>query len=104
MRTARREEKMNTYKLNVKENTEKNPPEKKFRAGPEAATIWVNTTIKDGKTVEYRTVSFERSYKDKNDSWQTTHSLRMGDLPRAALVLSKAFEYLALAPSASEEE
>ncbi|MBU1974993.1 MAG: hypothetical protein KKG59_01165 [Nanoarchaeota archaeon] len=80
---------------------EKNLPEKKFRAGPIAATIWENeATNKEGKKVAYKSVSFERSYKDANDEWKTTHSLRMNDLPKARLVLEKAFEYLALSGAA----
>lgn len=72
-------------------------PEKKFRAGAITATVWENTgKNKEGKENSYRTVSFERSYKDKNDDWQTTNSLRMNDLPKAALVLTKAYEFLAL--------
>lgn len=82
---------------------EKHLPEKKFRAGPVAATIWSNNGLdKEGKVITYRTVSFERSYKDKNDKWQTTSSLRMNDLPRASLVLEKAFEYLALSTFGEE--
>ncbi|MFH1916305.1 MAG: hypothetical protein ABIJ21_03505 [Nanoarchaeota archaeon] len=92
---------MNTYKPN--QTPEKNLPEKKFRAGPIRATVWLNTAIdKEGKELQYRTVSFERSYKDKNNAWQTTHSLRTNDLPKASLVLNKAFEYLALAEQGSE--
>jgi effector-binding domain-containing protein len=88
---------MNTNKPQPGKTQEKNQPEKKFRAGPICATIWSNNNLdKDGKVVAYRSVSFERSYKDKNDSWQTTHSLRLNDLPKAALVLQKAYEYLAL--------
>lgn len=72
-------------------------PEKKFRAGAITATVWQNEGKgKDGKTTSYRTVSFERSYKDNNDEWQTTSSLRMNDLPKAALVLNKAYEFIAL--------
>jgi len=71
-------------------------PLKKFRAGAIVATIWNNETEKDGKKVDYKTVSFERSYKDKNDEWQTTNSLRINDLPKATLVLGKAFEFLSL--------
>ncbi|MGV8141134.1 MAG: hypothetical protein ACP5NW_01685 [Candidatus Woesearchaeota archaeon] len=71
-------------------------PEMKYRAGALAATIWSNETVKDGKKVEYKTVSFERSYKDKNDQWQTTNSLRTADIPKAILVLTKAYEHLAL--------
>ena len=80
----------------------KKMPETKFRSGAIAATIWVNEMIKDGKKVEYKSVSFERSYKDKNDQWQSTNSLRTADIPKAILVLTKAYEHLAL--NADEEE
>lgn len=72
-----------------------NLPLKKFRAGAIVATIWSNTA-KEGDG-EYKTVSFERSYKDKDGLWKTTNSLRVNDLPRASLVLQKAYEYIALA-------
>ena len=52
----------------------------------------------------YKTVSFERSYKDKNNNWQTTNTLRMNDLPKASLVLTKAYELLALSDDNSDEE
>ncbi|MFH1064478.1 MAG: hypothetical protein V1729_05335 [Candidatus Woesearchaeota archaeon] len=43
-----------------------NLPEKKFRAGAISATVWRNTIKrKDGTDAEVRTVSFQRSYKDK---------------------------------------
>ena len=73
-----------------------NPPEKKFRAGAIAATVWKNNSIKDGKPVSYRTVSIGRSYKDKTGAWQNTNSMRVSDLPRAALVLEEAFKYIVL--------
>lgn len=81
--------------------TEKNKPEKKFRAGAVTATIWRNQT-EDNK--EYSTVSFERSYKDKNGEWKNTNSLRVNDLPKAAMVISKAYEFLALNEKEAEEE
>jgi hypothetical protein len=80
----------------------KNLPEKKFRAGAIAATVWSNETVRDGKKVAYKTISFERSYKDKDDTWKQTNSLRTTDIPKAVLVLTKAYEYLAL--NADEEE
>jgi len=81
--------------------TEKNKPEKKFRAGAVTATIWKNQT-EDNK--EYNTVSFERCYKDKNGEWKNTNSLRVNDLPKAAMVLSKAYEFLAMTEKEVEEE
>lgn len=80
----------------MKENT----PEKTFRAGAISATVWNNMTEKNGETVTYNTVTFERSYKDDSGAWKTTNSLRTNDLPKAALVLQKAYEHLALAEQA----
>ena len=74
----------------------RNAPEKKFRAGALCATVWKNVAQNERGTVEYRTVSFERSYKDRNGAWKSTNSLRINDLPKANLVLQKAYEYLAL--------
>ncbi|MBN2458301.1 hypothetical protein JXB31_04185 [Candidatus Woesearchaeota archaeon] len=72
-------------------------PHKKFRAGPVIATIWQNEALsKDGTAYKFSTISIERGYKDKKGSWQNTSSMRLNDLPRAALVATKAYEYLVL--------
>lgn len=81
---------------NVKKNIGANAPVSKFRAGSIVATIWENEVQKDGNPTKFNTISFERSYKDKNDQWQTTNVLRTNDLPKAILVLSKAYEHLSL--------
>ena len=74
---------------------ENNQPEKKFRAGAIAATVWLNEGQgKDGEKRAYNTISFERSYKDKDGKWKSTNSLRINDLPRAVVVLNKAYEYI----------
>lgn len=76
-----------------------NQPEIKFRAGAISATIWLNQgqNQKTGETSNFRTISLQRGYKDKNDQWQNTNTFRLNDLPRAALVLTKAYEYLVTA-------
>ncbi len=74
------------------QNEQKNQPVKKFRAGAISATIWENQTEKGA----YNTVSFKRGYKNKDGNWQDTQSLRVMDLPKAALVLTKAYEYLTM--------
>ena len=88
----------------VQEVMGKNLPEKKFRAGAISATIWSNQGTKDGKPTTYKTVSLDRNYKDKNDAWQSTNSLRVADIPKAVLVLNKAYEYLALNDTESIDE
>jgi len=76
---------------------QKNQPEKKFSTGAISATVWKNVrTTKDGKTFETRSISLERRYTDTKGDWQTSHNLRLGDLPKAALVLDEAYRYLVL--------
>ncbi len=75
----------------------KNVPEKKFSTGVIAATVWQNQgKSRTGETIGYRTVSLQRRYKDKSGAWQTANSFRVNDLPKANLVLQKAYEYLVL--------
>jgi len=84
----------------------RNVPEKKFSTGVITATVWQNAgKSRNGEAISYRTVSLQRRYKDKNGVWQTANSLRVNDLPKAALVLQKAYEYVVLReqePTASE--
>ena len=88
----------------VKDIMGKKLPEKKFRAGSVSATVWLNEgRDSEGKKNKYRTVSFERSYMDKEGNWQSTNSLRITDLPKATLVLNKAYEYLMLNDVEDEE-
>ena len=75
----------------------KNVPEKKFSTGVITATVWQNQGKgRNGEAVAYRTVSLQRRYKDKNGIWQSANSFRVNDLPKASLVLQKAYEYLVL--------
>ena len=74
-----------------------NFPEKKFRAGAVSATVWNNKGQKaNGEESEYKTISIERSYTDKSGKWQSTNSFRITDLPRAQVVLQKAYEHIVL--------
>lgn len=80
---------------------EKKKPEIKFSAGPISAAVWLNAgQSKDGKPTEFKTISINRVYKDKQDQWQHTTSMRVNDLPKAALVLTKAFEHLTMKSNA----
>ncbi len=72
-------------------------PEKKFSTGAISAIIWKNNTLgKNGLPMEFKTIKLDRRYKDKDGNWQSTSSLRVNDLPKASLVLQKAYEYLVL--------
>jgi len=74
-----------------------NLPEKKFSTGAIRATIWKNMAKnQQGQDIEYRTISIDRRYKDKDGNWQSTNSLRVNDLPKLALVANEAYRYLIL--------
>lgn len=86
-------------KLKIAEKTiEKSNLVKRFSTGAVCACIWNNESLNNnGEIVEYKTVSFDRRYLDKTTNmWKSTNTLRAQDLPKAALVLSKAYEYLVL--------
>src|SRR3990170_1425578 len=87
---------LNTYTKTTTQENEKNKPIEKFSAGAIQASIWKNDSVINGKTVAFYTITLERSYKDKSDQWKKSTSLRTQDLPKANLVLVKAYEYLTL--------
>ena len=83
-----------------------NQPEKKSSTGAISATVWKNngTSKKNGESVEFKTVTLQRRYTDKEGKWQTSSNLRTNDLPKASLVLQKAYEYLVLKGQDSSSE
>lgn len=74
----------------------KNKPEKVFSTGAVQVSVWKNEATKDGSKSEFRTVNIQRRYADKTGEWKSTSTLRINDLPKAALALNKAFEYLVM--------
>jgi len=71
-----------------------NQPVAKFKHGSVEAAIFENEIKKDGKTFTVLKAVFQRNYLDKNDKWQSTSSLDVNDVPKAILVLSKAYEFM----------
>ncbi|NOZ80857.1 MAG: hypothetical protein GXP63_04235 [DPANN group archaeon] len=79
-------------------------PEKKFRAGAISVSVWQNQgQSKSGEPTFFRTISLQRGYKDKEGNWKNTTSLRVNDLPKAALLMEKAYEHIVLSTKGDEE-
>ena len=77
---------------------------KSFRSGAIQVAIWENQAKNpDGTTRPFHTVSFDRRYKDQSGEWKSTNQLRVNDLPKATLILQKAYEYLALTGDEGEQ-
>jgi len=69
-------------------------PEIVFRHGTCSASVFQNEVRRGEETFRTRSVAFQRRYQDRQGKWQTASSLNANDIPRAVLVLNKAFEYL----------
>lgn len=70
-------------------------PEIVFRHGPCSASVFTTEVEReDGDRFKVSTVYFRRSYRDPAGNWQTSSSLKVNDIPKAVLVLNKAYEYL----------
>ena len=67
-------------------------PEKSFRAGNVSASVFINQFEKDGRVIDIANVSLQRSYR-KDGEWKQTTNLSANDIPKAILVLNKAYEY-----------
>lgn len=83
----------------------KNVPELKLSSGGISVTVWRNERQgKQGQPTEFSTISLQRSYKDNEGNWKNTSQLRVNDLPKAALALNKAYEYLIFREQEAEQK
>ena len=72
-------------------------PEMEFKAGAVRAAIWMNPhQSADGKSFTSAKVVVERIYKDESGHFKSTHRLDINDIPKAILLLKKAYEVLTL--------
>ena len=79
-------------------------PEITFRHGPCSASVFSNEYERGEEKFTVRSVAFQRRYQDKDGNWQTTNSLKVNDIPKACLVLQKAYEFLTSNGTPEEEE
>ena len=71
-------------------------PVQKFSTGAISATVWKNQgTAKSGEPTEFSSITLQRVF-NKDGVWKSTSAMRVNDLPKAALVLTKAYEYLVI--------
>jgi len=76
------------------------PPIKEFRAGTIVATIWADATPSNGRTAPSYGIRVQKRYRDDRDGqWKTTSYLRPDELPKLALVVSRAYEFIVLRAS-----
>ena len=78
-------------------HTSTQQPMAKVKAGAVVGTIWQN----EGQNGPFYTITFSRSYKDREGNWQRTTNLRHKDMPDVQTVAGLVTEKIAeLAPEA----
>lgn len=73
-------------------------PEKRFKVGACTASVFVNEVTTQNGPTQMKSVSLQRTYKDKDGNFQSTSSFGANDMPKAMLAMQKAYEYLMLGP------
>ena len=73
-------------------------PDKRFKAGACIATVFVNEHPTDKERTSLQNISLQRVYKDRDGLFKYTTSFKPSDIPKAVLVLCKAYEYVAMDP------
>jgi len=77
--------------------SDSSPPMKEFRAGTIVAAIWAETAPTNGRATPSYSIRIQKRYRDDRDGqWKTTSYLRPDELPKLALVVSRAYEFLTL--------
>jgi len=76
------------------------PPIKEFRAGTIVATIWTDAAPAPGRQSPSYSIRIQKRYRDDRDGqWKTTTYLRPDELPKIALIVSRAYEFIVLRES-----
>ena len=68
----------------------------KLRAGACTVTVFANVHRDGDEQVTLYSVALRRAYKDQQGRFQYTTSLRANDIPKAMLVLARAYTQLVL--------
>ena len=75
-------------------------PIKEFRVAGISVADWCNEAEQDGRVIRRYSVRLKKRYRDRQTGeWKDSDYLFADDLPRARLVLDKAYEYVALKES-----
>lgn len=77
-------------------------PEIRFRCGRCESAVFENEIERSGGSVKVKKVSFQKRYRSPDGAWKTTQSLDVNEIPKAILLLSKAYEYLVLGNEAGD--
>src|ERR1051325_10487932 len=74
----------------VAETTEKRGPIDTIREADCAVSIWHRVYAVKGKLTDFYSLTFERSYRDRDQKWRYTKTFSIEDLPKLIVLCHKA--------------
>jgi len=81
-----------------------NKPIKSLRAGKIEASIWRNEIDKDGRTIPQYSIRIKKRFRKDDGSYNDTNYYFPEELPKLAVLVQKAFEYVVLTEKTDPEE
>ena len=69
-------------------------PEIRFKVGACTAAVFANQVNAADGVVQMKSVSLQRTYRDRDGKFQNTSSFGANDIPKAILALTKAYDYV----------
>lgn len=73
----------------------KRMPEKSFRVDDCSASVWAREHVVQGKPRVFRTITLERSFKDRDGAWRYTKSFDSDSLGKIVTLCQQVDEYIA---------
>jgi len=85
--------------------SDKEHPIKEFRAGGVVAAIWVSKNAVNGRSMAQHSIRVQKRYRDdRSGQWKTTTYFRPDELPKLAMVVSRAYEFLTMLREPEDSE
>jgi hypothetical protein len=87
---SRKKKKDSAATPDVAESVEKRGPIDSIREADCHVSIWHRVYVVKGKPTDFYSLTFERSYRDKNQTWRYTKSFSLEDLSKIVVLCQKA--------------
>ena len=82
----------------------KQKPIKEFRTGWIQVAVWKNESEENGKTLVKHSIRLQKRFRDEDGEYKDTNNYFPEELPKLALAVSKAYEFIALKERNPEDD
>jgi hypothetical protein len=88
----------------MSQQNDKSRPSTSLRAGKIELSIWRNEIDKDGRTIPQYSIRIKKRFRKDDGSYNDTDYYFPEELPKLAVLVQKAFEYVVLTERKDSDE